>query len=210
MNVTCSIKNFGLAWKASSFGYTELFTGNDPAGAIETDGPFTAVLNHTTPAKSSLFITPDPSMEGLVVKCIDGITADSKSCLLSVISKGIQVFFVNLAFIFLSYLPKIALPGKPINLTVIHITDTSVSLKWHPPKHTGGSDIQIIRYEITVSIETAHDTNEILTQELNGNETSATISGLQNGTIHNFTMHAYNCLGEAGNSTPTLTVTPGM
>ena len=90
LNVTCKIEHYGLVWKVwklEHFDFTELFTAADPAGTIETEGPFTAVLNQTNPALSSLFITPDPSMNGINVDCIDGLNGGKKSCELSVISK---------------------------------------------------------------------------------------------------------------------------
>ena len=74
-------------WKVNHFDFTELFTAADPAGTIETEGPFTAVLNQTNPALSSLFITPDPLMNGINVDCIDGLYGGKKSCKLRVISK---------------------------------------------------------------------------------------------------------------------------
>ena len=57
-----------------------------------------------------------------------------------------------------------------------------------------------------------NDSNLVVvsSHEFDGNESSATINGLQKGKKYSLTIHAYNCLGKAGESTLPLTVKLGQ
>ena len=76
---------------------------------------------------------------------------------------------------------------------------------WQPPLSTGGFDIQMSRYEISVS--KLNIISEIMLYDYNGYETSATIDGLHNGSKYNVSINAFNCLGKAEEATPPMTVT---
>ena len=97
ITVTCRIKEFGLVWRVEGLNYTKLFTAADATNTTASHGPFTAVLYQTSPAFSSLFITPDPSMDGLFVDCLDGLYGGTNSCELNVISKIKMNFKINIS-----------------------------------------------------------------------------------------------------------------
>ena len=61
---------FGLESKITQL-YTELFTAADPAGKVESQGPFTVILNKAFPTTSTLYIRAKSSVSDLIVKCID-------------------------------------------------------------------------------------------------------------------------------------------
>ena len=78
-NCTCTVSQFGLAWRIKPFKYTELFTAADPAGKVESQGPFTAILNETLPAISTLYIEINSPVSDFIVECIDALIGEIKT-----------------------------------------------------------------------------------------------------------------------------------
>ena len=92
-----------------------------------------------------------------------------------------------------------ALPGPPVNLTA-QPGDTTARLMWSPPTDDGG--IAISRYTVEV---VNSDSKPNGTVTVTG--TTATVTGLTNGTLYGFSVKAVN---ELGSSTPAgTTATPG-
>ena len=88
LNCTCSVSKFGLAWRIKSLNYTELFTAADPAGKVESQGPFTAILSKAAfPATSTLYIETKSSVSDLIVECIDALLGKIETWTIIVPSK---------------------------------------------------------------------------------------------------------------------------
>src|SRR5206468_3361575 len=92
--------------------------------------------------------------------------------------------------------PAVA-PGAPTGVSAI-AGDAQATVSWTPPASDGGSPIT--SYTVTSS---AGDTAAVA-----GSATSATVTGLTNGTIYTFTVTATNAVGTGPASAPSGPVTP--
>ena len=92
----------------------------------------------------------------------------------------------------------VTVPGAPTNVTAT-AGNTSATVNWTVPSSNGGS--AIIDYTVTSSgSQTA--------TAIGAGATSATVSGLTNGTPYTFTVHARNNVGAGAESAASTAVTP--
>ena len=91
-----------------------------------------------------------------------------------------------------------AVPGAPTGVSAT-AGDASAVVTWTPPTSNGGS--AITAYTVTSSPGG-------ITATVLAPETSATVSGLTNGTAYTFTVHATNAAGDGPESAPSSAVTP--
>ena len=89
-------------------------------------------------------------------------------------------------------------PGAPTNVRAT-AGDAQATVTWQAPKKNGGS--AIVSYRV-VSAPGA------VTVTVSAPATSATVTGLTNGTTYTFTAYARNSVGESGASSPSNAVTP--
>lgn len=98
-------------------------------------------------------------------------------------------------------------PGAVENLNATP-DDTEMALAWDVPSDTGGRDVSdyIVRYRVN------GDTDWITFSDGTSTSTSATVTGLTNGTSYDFQISAVNAQGEGATSettaTPAVPVTP--
>lgn len=91
-------------------------------------------------------------------------------------------------------------PGKPRFIGAVAPNSAAASVSWRAPS-SGGSPIT--GYRLTVSPGGA-------THDYTAGTTSATITGLTNGTPYTFTIHASNAVGVGAESDQTPPVTPSL
>jgi hypothetical protein len=99
-------------------------------------------------------------------------------------------------------LPEIDAPASPTRVTAI-AGNAAALVSWFPPALAGGAPIS--SYTITVvraNVRTA------TTVTVAAPDTSAVITGLNNGTSYSFTVHANNSGGGSMESTPSNTIIP--
>ncbi|HZQ28670.1 MAG TPA: fibronectin type III domain-containing protein, partial [Acidimicrobiales bacterium] len=89
-------------------------------------------------------------------------------------------------------------PAAPTGVTAAP-ANASASVSWTAPADTGG--LPITGYTVTANPGGT-------TVPVNGSTTSATVSGLTNGTSYTFTVKATNALGDSPASSPSAAVTP--
>jgi len=89
-------------------------------------------------------------------------------------------------------------PNAPTNVRAT-AGDTQASVTWQAPRKNGGSAITGYR---VVSSPGA------ITMTVGASPTSATVTGLTNGTTYTFTVYARNAIGESVASSPSNAVTP--
>ena len=88
LTMTCKVSSVGLVWSVVTYGYNALFTKSSPVGSTYIEGPFKAVLTEFEPEVSTLSIQINPSMDGMKVRCIDGLNGGPiQSCTLNIISE---------------------------------------------------------------------------------------------------------------------------
>ena len=98
-------------------------------------------------------------------------------------------------------------PGQPVNLTIMHISNNTVTLQWTPPVQTGGPNITV-HYIVHISSE--NDTNfSCSDNQCNVTLNETTITGLQTGIQYNITVSAVNCI-DTGPPSSSIQVIPGM
>jgi len=90
-----------------------------------------------------------------------------------------------------------SVPGAPTAVTATG-GDASAVVSWTAPGNGGSA---ITRYTVTASPGGA-------TASVGGGTTSATVSGLVNGTSYTFTVYATNAIGNGPSSAPSAAVTP--
>ncbi len=95
-------------------------------------------------------------------------------------------------------LPNVGTPDVPTSV-MASIGNGSANLSWVAPASSGTSPIS--SYLITASPGS-------LTQSVPGSKTSASFSGLVNGTAYSFVVQAINASGSSAPSVPSNTVTP--
>ena len=97
---------------------------------------------------------------------------------------------------------NLATPTEPLNLSAT-TGNTQVSLSWNAPSSDGGSSITdyIIQYSTDNSTWTTFDDGTSTT-------TSATVTGLTNGTLYYFRVAAVNSVGTGPYTTSSVTATP--
>lgn len=98
-----------------------------------------------------------------------------------------------------------SLPGAPPSAPSASAGDASVSLAWQPPQSTGGSPI--IGYEVRLGAGSA-DPVTVAIANTGSSATTATISGLTNGTSYRFRVAAITAAGRGGLSATSSAVTP--
>ena len=87
-------------------------------------------------------------------------------------------------------------PGAPTNVRAT-AGDAETTVTWQAPKKNGGSAITSYRVVSSPGAVTA-----------TVSATTATVTGLTNGTAYTFTVYARNAIGESGASSPSNSVTP--
>ncbi|MDQ1683759.1 MAG: hypothetical protein QOC82_496 [Frankiaceae bacterium] len=90
-------------------------------------------------------------------------------------------------------------PGTPLNVSAT-ATNSQATVSWSAPANTGGHPIT--GYTVTASPGGASAST--------AGATTATVTGLTNGTSYTFTVTATNDLGTGAPSLPTGAVTPGL
>lgn len=98
----------------------------------------------------------------------------------------------------ISIVTPITVPNAPINLYT-RINDSIVVLNWSSPSYNGGSPI--IKYYVTTSTGT-------ITYPYILTDTTATITGLTNGTLYTFTVAAINIKGTGASMS--ISATPNI
>ena len=99
-----------------------------------------------------------------------------------------------------TYIAPTTVPGAPA-IGAASAADSSATVNWSPPADTG--NLPITGYVVT----TYQGANPIGTTDV-GNQTSATVNGLTNGTTYTFTVAAVNADGTGAASGPSNAVTP--
>jgi murein DD-endopeptidase MepM/ murein hydrolase activator NlpD len=94
--------------------------------------------------------------------------------------------------------PANPLPAAPSNVTAV-AGNASAAVSWQPPSFDGGSPIA--NYAVTSNPGGTRVT-------VPGSQTSATVTGLSNGTSYAFTVIATNGLGAVGASAPSNSIVP--
>src|SRR5207302_1385275 len=89
-------------------------------------------------------------------------------------------------------------PGAPLNVTASG-SNAQASVSWTPPSSNGGRAIPSY---------TATSSPGGFTSTAAGSATSATVTGLTNGTAYTFTVSATNSVGAGPASAPSSAVTP--
>jgi hypothetical protein len=96
-----------------------------------------------------------------------------------------------------------AVPGAPTNVSAT-AGNAQATVSWTAPSSDGGS--QIMSYTITAFVGTTQQSTTTITGAPPA--TSATITGLTNGTTYTFTVTATNAIGNSPASSPSNAVTP--
>src|SRR3989442_11239840 len=94
--------------------------------------------------------------------------------------------------------PRYPLPDAPTNLLAI-AGDASATVSWNPPVYTGGLSVQA--YMVTASPGGQ-------TTTVGPGASSATLTGLSNGTTYTFTVVASNAVGNGTLSSPSNGIIP--
>jgi hypothetical protein len=94
--------------------------------------------------------------------------------------------------------PRYPLPDAPTNLLAI-AGDASATVSWNPPAYTGG--LSVLGYMVTASPGG-------VTTTVGPGATSATLTGLSNGTTYTFTVVANNAVGNGTLSSPSNSIIP--
>jgi murein DD-endopeptidase MepM/ murein hydrolase activator NlpD len=89
------------------------------------------------------------------------------------------------------------LPWVPLNVSAVPASGSAL-VSWQPPQFDGG--LPIASYTVTSSAGQ--------TATVSGNNTSATVSGLSNGSSYTFTVTALNSVGASAASTASAAVVP--
>ncbi|HEY7403596.1 MAG TPA: fibronectin type III domain-containing protein [Candidatus Angelobacter sp.] len=97
----------------------------------------------------------------------------------------------------------ITVPGAPTGATAT-AADSQATVSWIPPANNGNATIT--SYTVTANINGI--ATGITARTVNGNITSAVLTGLTNGTTYTFTVHATNSKGNGPESAPSNAVTP--
>ena len=97
----------------------------------------------------------------------------------------------------------ITVPGAPTGVSAV-AADSQATVSWIPPTSNGNATIT--SYTVTARINGVATGSTARTP--NGNTTSAVVTGLTNGTIYRFTVHATNSKGNGPESAPSNAVTP--
>lgn len=97
----------------------------------------------------------------------------------------------------------ITVPGAPTGAAAV-AADSQATVSWVPPVSNGNATIT--SYTVTARINGVPTANTATTP--NGTTTSAVVTGLTNGTIYTFTVHATNSKGAGPESAPSNAVTP--
>ena len=92
----------------------------------------------------------------------------------------------------------LAVPGKPNAPDIPNSTETSATLKWHPPESDGGSPITsyVIEYRVENGLKWVRGNPDAVT------DTTFTIKGLSKGTTYEFRVAAENIAGTGPASEP--------
>ncbi|TME33126.1 MAG: hypothetical protein E6I75_16075, partial [Chloroflexi bacterium] len=99
----------------------------------------------------------------------------------------------------------ITAPGTP-TITGVTAGNSQATVTFSPPASNGGSPITSFTVSALVN---GAPPNPPITTTVPGTATSATVTGLTNGTGYAFIVSAANSAGSGGNSAPSNTVTPG-
>lgn len=97
----------------------------------------------------------------------------------------------------------ITVPGAPTSATAT-AADSQATVSWIAPANNGNATIT--SYTVTARVNGV--STGITSTTANGNTTSAVVTGLTNGTIYTFTVHATNSKGASPESAPSNAVTP--
>ena len=96
--------------------------------------------------------------------------------------------------------PVATAPSSPTALTVTAESDQSVSLSWGPPTTDGGSSLT--KYRVNYSNGGAE---QLFLDNIDPTTTTATVTGLTNGTTYTFYVYAFNTIGASAAATTTGT-----
>jgi uncharacterized repeat protein (TIGR01451 family) len=97
----------------------------------------------------------------------------------------------------------ITVPGAPTGV-IATAADSQASVTWTPPASNGNA--AIANYTVTARVNGVASGQFATTP--NGTTTSAVVTGLTDGTIYTFTVHATNIKGAGAESAPSNAVTP--
>jgi uncharacterized repeat protein (TIGR01451 family) len=97
----------------------------------------------------------------------------------------------------------ITVPGVPTGAAAVAV-DSQATVSWIPPANNGNATIT--SYTVTARINGVATANTATTP--NGTATSLVVTGLTNGTVYTFTVHATNIKGSGAESAPSNAVTP--
>lgn len=97
----------------------------------------------------------------------------------------------------------ITVPGAPTGATAT-AADSQATVSWIAPANNGNATIT--SYTVTARVNGV--STGITAKTANGNTTSAVVTGLTDGTIYTFTVHATNSKGNGPESVPSNAVTP--
>ncbi len=176
-----------------------------PTAVTATASNASAAVSWTAPSNggspiTSYTVTASPG--GATVSVAGGTTSATVSSLTNGTSYTFTVYATNAigngptSTASAAVTPK-TVPGAPTGVTAA-AGNASAAVGWTAPGN-GGSPIS--GYTVTANPGGA-------TASVGGATTSATVSGLTNGTSYTFTVYATNAIGNGPNSTPSAAVTP--
>ena len=204
LTATCQVSSNVIAWLRNgvhikSYSISSAIGETYNNGLIQT----TLVGRYPTISTLSISVVAGTSMEGLTIRCADGLSGSYKECSIQFISKIINA---NSLLLLLKFVDP---PNPPANVTATNITESSIGLEWSPPASL--STAPITGYIVNVSCVNGTSFNCPVNQcNLTTGDTNKTIiSGLKNDTQYLLSVSAINCIGE-GSYSPVIPVITGI